>query len=149
MNNNVYLSEENYQKNNMKVKKIGNIILIVGSILLVIGIVMSLIGFIMFGSQIFNGFESGQTGINASNMFSGISSFAIGGSIASVGFTVIFVGIIVRFVIGNRREITAYTTQQVMPIAKEGIEAMAPTVGTVAKEITKGIKDGLKDDKNS
>jgi len=29
--------------------------------------------------------------------------------------------------------------------AKEGINEMAPTVGNVAKEITKGIKNGLKD----
>lgn len=49
-----------------------------------------------------------------------------------------------------RREITAFTVQQVMPVAQEGIEKMAPTVGkaagTIVKDITKGIKDGIKDD---
>ena len=38
---------------------------------------------------------------------------------------------------------TAYTTQQVMPVAQEGIEKMAPTIGSAAKEIAKGIKQGI------
>lgn len=46
----------------------------------------------------------------------------------------------------KRREITAFTAQQVMPVAKEGIEKMAPTAGVTAKEIAKGIKKGLKDE---
>lgn len=50
------------------------------------------------------------------------------------------------YMITKRREITAFTTQQIMPVAKEGIDKMAPTIGNVAKEITKGIKDGLKDE---
>ena len=33
-----------------------------------------------------------------------------------------------------------------MPIAKEGIDEMAPTIGNAAKEIAKGIKKGLKDE---
>ena len=65
------------------------------------------------------------------------------------------------FSITHRRELLAYTTQQVMPVAQEGIEKMAPTIGKagskitkemapaygdMAKEITKGIKEGLKDE---
>lgn len=46
----------------------------------------------------------------------------------------------------KRREVIAFTAQQVMPVAKEGMEKMAPTAGVVAKEISKGIKEGLKDD---
>ena len=64
--------------------------------------------------------------------------------------------------ITKRREITAFTMQQVMPVAQEGIEKMtptmtnvakemaeqmAPTMGEVAKEITKGIKEGLDEKK--
>ena len=49
------------------------------------------------------------------------------------------------YMFAKRREITAFTTQQVMPVAKEGMEKMAPTVGHVAKEISKGIKEGIKD----
>lgn len=51
------------------------------------------------------------------------------------------------YMFAKRREIAAFTTQQVMPVAQEGIEKMAPTIGnaagTVAKGISKGIKDGL------
>ena len=63
----------------------------------------------------------------------------------------------------KRRQIMAYQTQQVMPIAQEGMEKMAPTLGKtastiakemapaykdIAKEISKGIKEGLKEDEN-
>ena len=47
------------------------------------------------------------------------------------------------YIFGKRREIAAFTTQQVMPIAKEGINEMAPTIGNVAGEIAKGIHNGL------
>lgn len=50
------------------------------------------------------------------------------------------------YVFAKRREITAFTAQQVMPVAKEGIDKMAPTLGNAAKEITKGVKDGIKND---
>ena len=61
----------------------------------------------------------------------------------------------------KQREILAFHAQQVMPVAQEGIEKMAPTIGKagasitkemapaygeVAKEISKGIKEGLKSD---
>jgi len=46
------------------------------------------------------------------------------------------------YIFGKRREIAAFTTQQVMPIAKEGINEIAPTIGNVAEEIARGIKNG-------
>ena len=75
----------------------------------------------------------------------------------------------------KRRQIMAYQAQQVMPIAQEGMEKMAPTLGKtastiakemapaykdiakemapaykdIAKEISKGIKEGLKDDEEN
>lgn len=64
---------------------------------------------------------------------------------AIIVFTCMICGFIyVGFV--KRREIMAYSAQQVMPIAQEGIEKMAPSIGKVAGEITKNIKDNLKDD---
>lgn len=62
------------------------------------------------------------------------------------------------FMFAKRREITAFTAQQVMPvtqeyiekmtpIAQETIEKMAPSVGKVAKEIAKNIKEGINDEK--
>lgn len=50
------------------------------------------------------------------------------------------------FAVSKRRHILAFQTQQAMPIAKEGINEMAPTIGNVAGEIAKGIKQGLNDD---
>lgn len=57
------------------------------------------------------------------------------------------------YFITKRREITAFAVQQTMPLAQEGIEKMAPTignaVGTIGKEIAKGIKEGINEaDKN-
>lgn len=75
--------------------------------------------------------------------FSYLPLFMIGGFIAIVS-CMIAGGI---YFFAKRREILAFSMQQVMPIAKEGIEEIAPTVGkaggTIAKEITKGIKEGL------
>ena len=50
------------------------------------------------------------------------------------------------FMVAKRRHILAFQTQQVMPVAKEGIDEMAPTIGNAVGEITKGIKKGLNDD---
>ena len=69
----------------------------------------------------------------------------------NLGFGVIgiFFGLIVSasiFSAAFGRHIFAFQAQQVMPVAKEGIEKMSPTFGTVAKDVTKGIKEGLKDE---
>lgn len=47
------------------------------------------------------------------------------------------------------RDLTAYYAQQQMPIVKEGMDEMTPVMGNMVKEITKGIKEGLKDDDNN
>lgn len=64
------------------------------------------------------------------------------------------------FTISKRREMMAFSMQQVMPVAQEGMEKMEPTIskvgsrmmktmapayGEMAKEISKGIKEGLKE----
>ena len=57
---------------------------------------------------------------------------------------------IVIFTFAKRRHILAFTTQQTMPVAKESIDEMAPTIGNaageIAKGVTKGIKNGLEDE---
>lgn len=77
--------------------------------------------------------------------FYSIPFYMIGGFI--IVATCLISGLI--FIFGKRREIMAFTTQQVMPVAKEGIDEMTPTIGnaagSIAKGITKGIKEGLKD----
>lgn len=54
------------------------------------------------------------------------------------------------YMTSKKREIIAFNIQQIMPVAKEGIEEMAPTIGKatgeIAKGITSGIKKGLKDE---
>ena len=51
------------------------------------------------------------------------------------------------FMTAKQRHIIAFHAQQVMPVAKEGINEMASTIGNAAGEIAKGIKKGLSDDK--
>lgn len=63
------------------------------------------------------------------------------------GVFILFVSIMISvsiFAKAKGREIAAFNAQQVMPIAKEGIEEIAPSLGTAAREISKGFKDGYK-----
>ena len=73
------------------------------------------------------------------NSFGAIPFFMIGGFLIFV--TLMISGNV--FVFAKRREIVAFTTQQVMPIAKEGAEELAPVAGNAVKEIAKGIKEGI------
>lgn len=50
------------------------------------------------------------------------------------------------FIFAKQRHIVAFQAQQVMPVAKEGIDEIAPTIGNAAGEIAKGIKKGLEDE---
>jgi len=170
-----YLSEERYQKSNAKVKKVGKILLIVGIVTLVVSFILLIVGFVGAGNSAMNGFNSmsnemidnfnsfgdGNNGINidvsgmqdtTSGIFGNIGLFAIGSFMLTIGFGLTIAGGIVMF-IAHRREITAYTTQQVMPIAQEGIQKMAPTVGsamgTIGKELAKGIKEGINEADNN
>lgn len=52
------------------------------------------------------------------------------------------------YFIAKKREVVAFTTQQVMPIAQEGIEKITPTVGNAASTIAKNVQDSLKDNNN-
>ena len=87
-----------------------------------------------------------------------INYFAFGGM--TILFTLMISGSVTMMSKG--REIAAYQAQQVMPIAQEGLEKMAPSItkvsktmaeemaptyGKIAKEIAKGVKEGL-DNKN-
>ena len=53
------------------------------------------------------------------------------------------------FMTAKRRNIMAFTAQQTMPVAQEGIEKMSPTIGkagkTIAKEVVKGIREAKED----
>lgn len=144
MSENKYLNEEQYQQNAKKLKKIGKIVLIVGILMLVLGFTFLILGFTGFGKtgiDAATGTDIDPTQI-AKGAFGGLGLFALGGFLDTSGLFVTSIGCII-IMIAHRREITAFTTQQVMPIAKEGINEMAPTLGNAAGEIAKGIKKGL------
>ncbi|MCR5608219.1 MAG: hypothetical protein K6G26_04070, partial [Lachnospiraceae bacterium] len=73
----------------------------------------------------------------------------IGTGMMFFGWFISMIGLMVRFFIGNAREIHAYTRQQEMPLQQEYMEKMAPAAGMIAKEVGKGIKEGMKDDTSS
>jgi hypothetical protein len=60
------------------------------------------------------------------------------GSIFSV-FTFLM-GIMIMS-LAYRRNIAAFGAQGIMPVANEGIEKMAPSIGKVAKEVGKGLRN--------
>ena len=66
------------------------------------------------------------------------------------GFAIVasFMAFTSIYAFAKRREITAFTTQQVMPVAKEGMDEVSPNVGKMAKEIAKGIKAGINEADN-
>lgn len=91
---------------------------------------------------------------NTSNLISNVTNrrSALAIPCIIVGVFISFASLVAKFMvftITHRREIMAYTTQQVMPVAKEGIEDIAPTIGNVGKELAKGIKEGLNDDEKN
>ena len=149
-----YLNEEEYQKNAKKLKKIGLIVLIVGIVILVIGTILAIVGFIGFNNSpmqavgsdfVDKGVIQDVAGTAMKNMF----IIMIGSLLSMIGFGLSVVGGVLMFV-AHGREIKAFTTQQVMPIAQEGIEKMTPTVSnateSISKSISKGIEDGKRKD---
>lgn len=145
-----YLSEEQYQKTNRSVKIVGTIISIIGVVMVVVGIYIV------------------ATSLKMELSHDAISKPSLGMFLVIPGIFLTVVGCMVRFVLGNRREIMAYQTQQMMPIMQESMEqmmptmskmmdemtpavqrraeAMAPTMGKVAEEIARGVKEGLKEE---
>jgi len=150
---NVYLNEERYQKTKKKLQMVALIILLVG-----------LIG---GGLLLYKGITTEKIDKNALKVEqreefnqNGYSEkyYDLADQIQKDDpkyFYIIF-GVVTLVVTGitslsiyittKKREIAAFGAQQMMPIAQEGIDTMAPTVGNAAKEIAKGIKEGLKDE---
>lgn len=121
MNNKEYLNEEQYQKTSKKLGLISKIMIICG-----------IIGFIVCSILLFGNFISFE--------IRGLISFAWVGCAACSGFGLCL------FTMANQRKISAFYVQSQMPVAKESIEKVAPSAGVAAKEIAKGVKEGLKDE---
>ena len=163
MRNNKYLNEENYQRINKKIKTGGTIVIFIAVMIIVAGFIINI------GSK---GIQVPTMGSeNWYEMETARSEMSFDGTaLMMFGVWLTFIGCIIRFFIGNRREIMAYSVQTTMPIAQEGIQTMAPTVaeagatmiktmapamGEVAKEMTpvyseiaKGVAQGIKEGLN-
>ena len=126
MNNKEYLNEEKYQK----VKKV---LITIGCISLIIGIGL------FIGSFFVKVPAMGQDGWFEASKLQSILRF--------VAFPFGVMIPLITFFMAFSREMAAFSTQQVMPVVKEGIDEISPTIGNAAGEIAKGIKKGLNDDK--
>ena len=119
------LPERNY-------KKIKEILIIIGCISLIISVILLITSFLINVPSMGN---KGWYEAESKKDILRFLSFIFG----------LFIPI-PTFISAFGREITAFQTKQIMPVAQEGMEKMAPTMGNVAKEISKGIKDGLKEE---
>ena len=102
------------------------------------------------GEEFVNSMKESVTAGTDSSMdsFTSVGLYALGGFVSSAGFVLLIVGGVMAY-IAHRREITAYTTQQTMPIKKETINDITPTVadaaGTIAKSVSQGFEEGKKE----
>ena len=148
---NKYINEEKYQINNKKVKKVSKLLLIFGLVILIIGLVCMVLSFLNFktsASESINCLNNNCDPI--SGMFNSFGMFAIGGFFIFIGSGLLMFGGVLTLT-AHRREISAYTATQAMPVFKESVEEVTPTMskasGTIAKDVTKGVKEGLKEEK--
>lgn len=104
-----------------------------------------------------NKIESKENEINnLEYSFPSLIKKGFGGILIIIGGNIIFWATIISvsvYFIAIRREVAAFKMQQVMPLAQEGIEKMAPTVGsaagTIAHDIASGIKSGITENNNT
>ena len=120
MDNKEYLTEERYNK----MKKY---FIIKYSIILLIGIVMIIGGiYLLLKFKELDYFSVEQ--------YAGCGLILVGISLSFVSFSDLHKH-------AFSREIQAYKLQQQMPLAQESIEKIAPSIGKVAKDIKKGLKE--------
>ena len=174
------LNEEKYQKTNGKIKLLALIILLVG---LIVG------GFLIYtGVSNSKSIDKNKVQVEKNEEFmkNGFSEryYELQDELhkaQSNGFYFTFGPFIIItacmfsgaiYLSSKSREIAAYKAQQIMPVAQEGMEKMAPSVakvgktmaeemapvykdlakeiapayGEIAKEIAKGVKEGMKDE---
>lgn len=146
MQENKYLNEERYQQNKAKIKKISKILLIIGISLLIGGIIIIVLGIMGFGKTATNTMNSFDFQSTPSGAFGSIGLTALGGFMTFIGFSLTIGGLFTT-IFAHGREIKAFTVQQAMPIAQEGIETITPTIGKAAETISKGIARGIAEGK--
>lgn len=147
-----YLNEENYQKSRSKLRFVALTLIILGIIALIASIILIILGFSNMGTSVVNGFSNLESGANHTGIVVGMTkTFGLtsaGFFIGFIGFLLIIIGAFI-LTIASRREIIAFTAQQTLPVEREMIDEMTPTVANsaekVAGHIAKGVKKGLKD----
>ena len=134
----MYLNEENYKKINSKIKMAGRIVIAIAIMLIIAGFIIKV------GSM---GIEVPKMGSeNWFEMKSARNHMSFGGTgLIMFGVWLAFVGCIIRFFVGNRREIMAYSLQTTIPVAQEGIQVMAPTVAEAGATMMKTMAPAMKD----
>jgi hypothetical protein len=154
MINNKYLNENNYQKLEKGLK--------------IWAIIFILLGIVVLGLGIYQIIKANNMNIPQMSDSNWFEASEKQNQIKFLGIVLCMFGVFITFGIGGtiltiayRRKIMAFQVEQTMPIAKEGIMDIAPTIGAassialkevspaygqVAKEITKGIKEELNDD---
>lgn len=152
-----YLNEERYQKTKKTIAFTALIVLLVG---IIIGGGLIGLGFSNRNSIDVTSIRTQQTAEFQKNGFSAkyyeldaqLDKAESATPLFMIGGFIIIASCMISgsiFISTKRREILAYHAQQIRPVAQEGIEKMAPSAGVAAKEIAKGIKEGLKDDENN
>ncbi len=104
--------------------------------------------------------QSGLGGLtqNGGKIFDTVTNKVFRGGFSAIDATALYIfgGFIIVvsciislaiYLFARRREVLAFTTQQVMPITQEKIDKMAPTVGNAASELAKGIRKGWEEGK--
>lgn len=152
-----YLNEERYQKTKKTIAFTALIVLLVG---IIIGGGLIGLGFSNRNSIDVTSIRTQQTAEFRKNGFSAkyyeldaqLDKAESATPLFMIGGFIIIASCMISgsiFISTKRREILAYHAQQIRPVAQEGIEKMAPSAAVAAKEIAKGIKEGLKDDENN
>ena len=101
------------------------------------------------GEAFVNSMKESVTSVtdSSNDSFTSVGLFALGGFVSSAGVVLLIVGGVMTYM-AHRREITAYTTQQTIPIKKETINDITPTVedaaGTIAESVNQGFEESKK-----
>ena len=110
-----YLSEEEYQKTKKKLNIISAVLMWIGGLMFMSSVVLQ---------------------------FMELENPMLLGILGAPGIFMLMIGVFLK-ITNNMIEINAYLAQQQLPVAKEGMEKMGPSAGVVAKEVAKGVKEGL------
>ena len=151
-----YLNEERYQKAKKTISFIALIVLLVG---IIIGGGLIGLGFSNRNSIDVTSIRTQKTAEFQKNGFSAkyyeldaqLNKAESATPLFMIGGFIIVASCLISgsiFISTKRRELLAYHAQQIRPVAQEGVEKMAPSVGVAAKEIAKGVKEGLKEEED-